>query len=191
MIEDKLEKMLAEMSHVWKTESAYYTWLRGSIRRAMWSKNPVKLEFIKRNRIKIPNPNPKGRVKEVWGAVCALTGDTYPINEMEVDHKVGNHSLTTLDDLVGFIKAIAMVTLDDLQFVSKEAHKIKTFSERYDVDFDTARAEKEAKQLVDKKLDKAYLQERQLPVSSTQSARRATIVEHKLSLLKEKDDECI
>jgi len=191
MTNDKLEKMLAEMSHVWKTESAYYTWLRGSIRRAMWSKNPVKLEFIKRNRIKIPNPNPKGRVKEVWGAVCALTGDVYPINEMEVDHKVGNHSLTTLDDLVGFIKAIAMVTLDDLQFVSKEAHKIKTFSERYNVDFDTARAEKEAKQLVDKKLDKAYLQEHQLPVSSTQSARRATIVEHKLSLLKEKDDECI
>ena len=65
MTNDKLEKMLAEMSHVWKTESAYYTWLRGSIRRAMWSKNPVKLEFIKRNRIKIPNPNPKGRVKEV------------------------------------------------------------------------------------------------------------------------------
>ena len=188
MTNDKLEKMLAEMSHVWKTESAYYTWLRGSIRRAMWSKNPVKLEFIKRNRIKIPNPNPKGRVKEVWGAVCALTGDTYPINEMEVDHKVGNHSLTTLDDLVGFIKAIAMVTLDDLQFVSKEAHKIKTFSERYGVDFDTARAEKEAKQLVDKKLDKTYLQEHQLPISSTKSARRATIVAHKLSLLKEKQD---
>ena len=191
MTNDKLEKMLAEMSHVWKTESAYYTWLRGSIRRAMWSKNPVKLEFIKRNRIKIPNPNPKGRVKEVWGAVCALTGDIYPINEMEVDHKVGNHSLTTLDDLVGFIKAIAMVTLDDLQFVSKEAHKIKTFSERYGVDFDTARAEKEAKQLVDKKLEKEYLQEHQLPVSSTQSARRATIVAHKLSLLKEKENVCI
>ena len=34
-----------------------------------------------------------------------------------------------------------------------------------------------------KKLDKEYLQENQLPVSSTQSARRATIVAHKLSLL--------
>ena len=180
MTNDKLEKMLAEMSHVWKTESAYYTWLRGSIRRAMWSKNPVKLEFIKRNRIKIPNPNPKGRVKEVWGAVCALTGDTYPINEMEVDHKVGNHSLTTLDDLVGFIKAIAMVTLDDLQFVSKEAHKIKTFSERYGVDFDTARAEKEAKQLVDKKLDKQFLIDHNVKaenIGSTQLKRRKQIVE--------------
>lgn len=30
--------------------------------------------------------------------------------------------------------------------------------------------------------------EYQLPVSSTKSARRATIVEHKLSLLKEKQD---
>ena len=70
-------------------------------------------------------------------------------------------------------------------------HSIKTFSERYGVDFDTARAEKEAKQLVDKKLDKVYLQENKLPVLSTQSARRATIVEHKLSLLKEKENACI
>jgi PAS domain-containing protein len=70
-------------------------------------------------------------------------------------------------------------------------HQLKTYSERYNVTFEEARAEKEAKRLVDKKLDKAYLQEHQLPVSSTQSARRATIVAHKLSLLKEKDSACI
>ena len=39
-----------------------------------------------------------------------------------------------------------------------------------------------SKQAEEKK-DKAYLQEHHLPVSSTQSARRATIVAHKLSLL--------
>ena len=85
--------------HIWATESAYMSWLRGGIRRYLWSKNPVKLEFIKQNRVKIPNPNPRGKVKEVWGGVCALTGKTYPIGDMEVDHKEGNHSLKTLDDL--------------------------------------------------------------------------------------------
>ena len=191
MTNDKLEKMLSEMSHVWKTESAYYTWLRGSIRRAMWSKNPVKLEFIKQNRVKIPNPNPKGKVKEVWGGICALTGNIFPIGDMEVDHKEGNHSLKTLDDLVPFVKGIVMITLDDLQLVSKEAHKIKSYAERQGISFEEAKIEKEVIEIIKQKKDKEYLQERQLPVSSTQSARRATIVAHKLSLLKEKDDECI
>ena len=189
MIEDK--KLWEIYPHIWATESAYMSWLRGGIRRYLWSKNPVKLEFIKQNRVKIPNPNPKGKVKEVWGGVCALTGKTYPIGDMEVDHKEGNHSLKTLDDLVPFVKGIVMITLDDLQLVSKEAHKIKSYAEKQGISFEEAKIEKEVIEIIKQKKDKAYLQEHQLPISSTQSARRATIVAHKLSLLKEKGDECI
>lgn len=184
MTNDKLEKMLAEMSHVWKTESAYYTWLRGSIRRAMWSKNPVKLEFIKQNRIKIPNPNPKGKVKEVWGGVCALTGNTYPIGDMEVDHKEGNHSLKTLDDLVPFVKGIVMITLDDLQLVSKEAHKIKSYAEKQGISFEEAKVEKEVIELIKQNKDKEYCIEHNIPIQSTQALRRKAIVVYKLEQLK-------
>lgn len=188
MTNDKLEKMLSEMSHVWKTESAYMSWLRGGIRRYLWSKNPVKLEFIKQNRIKIPNPNPKGKAKEVWGGVCALTGKTYPIGDMEVDHKEGNHSLKTLDDLVPFVKGIVMITLDDLQLVSKEAHKIKSYAEKQGISFEEAKVEKEVIELIKQKKDKEYCIEYNLVVESTQALRRKTIVAHKLSLLKEKYD---
>ena len=191
MTNDKLEKMLAEMSHVWKTESAYYTWLRGSIRRAMWSKNPVKLEFIKQNRIKIPNPNPKGKVKEVWGGVCALTGETHVIGDMEVDHISGNHSLKTLDDLVPFIKGIVMITLDDLQLVSKEAHKIKSYAEKQGISFDEAKAEKTAIELIKKGVDKQFLIDHNIEVGSTQASRRRQIVELLLeqNKLKEKESD--
>ena len=189
MTNDKLEKMLSEMSHVWKTESAYMSWLRGGIRRYLWSKNPVKLEFIKQNRIKIPNPNPRGKVKEVWGGVCALTGNTYPIGDMEVDHKEGNHSLKTLDDLVPFVKGIVMITLDDLQLVSKEAHKIKSYAEKHNISFEEAKIEKEVIEIIKQKKDKAYCIEHNLVVESTQALRRKTIVAHKLSLLKEKQIE--
>ena len=130
MTDETLKKILNEMPHVWKSESAYFTWLRGGLRRYLWAKNPVKLEFIKQNRIKIANPNPSGKVKEVWGGVCALTGETHVIGDMEVDHISGNHSLKTLDDLVPFVKGIVMVTLEDLQLVSKEAHKIKSYAEK-------------------------------------------------------------
>lgn len=184
MDEDK--KLWEIYPHIWASESAYMSWLRGGIRRYLWSKNPIKLEFIKQNRIKIPNPNPKGKVKEVWGGVCALTGGTYPIGDMEVDHKEGNHSLKTLDDLLPFIKGIVMITLDDLQLVSKEAHKIKSYAEKHGISFDEARVEKEVIEIIKQKADKTYCIENGLVVESTQAARRKTIVAHKLSLLKEK-----
>ena len=60
MTDETLRKMLSEMSHVWKTESAFMSWLRGGIRR-MWSKHPVRIEFMKQNRIRIPNPNKNGK----------------------------------------------------------------------------------------------------------------------------------
>ena len=187
MIDDK--KLWEIYPHIWATESAYMSWLRGGIRRYLWSKNPVKLEFIKQNRVKIPNPNPRGKVKEVWGGVCALTGNTYPIGDMEVDHKEGNHSLKTLDDLVPFVKGIVMITLDDLQLVSKEAHKIKSYAEKQGISFEEAKIEKEVIEIIKQKKDKAYCIEHNLVVESTQALRRKTIVAHKLSLLKEKDDE--
>ena len=180
------EKKLWEIyPHIWSSESAYMSWLRGGLRRYLWSKNPVKLEFIKQNRIKIPNPNPKGKVKEVWGGVCALTGETHVIGDMEVDHISGNHSLKTLDDLVPFVKGIVMVTLEDLQLVSKEAHKIKSYAEKQGISFEEARAEKFALQLIKEKKDNEYLLKHSLPVESTQAKRRKVIVEHKLKQLKE------
>ena len=181
MIDDK--KLWEIYPHLWATESAYMSWLRGGIRRYLWSKNPVKLEFIKQNRVKIPNPNPNGRVKTVWGGKCALTGGYFVLNELECDHKVGNHSLKTLDDLVPFVKGIVMITLDDLQFVSKEAHKIKSYAEKQGISFEEAKIEKEVIEIIKQKKDKAYCIENNLVVESTQALRRKTIVAHKLSLL--------
>ena len=182
MTNDKLEKMLSEMSHVWKTESSFMSWLRGGIRR-IWAKHPVKLDFIKQNRVKIPNPNPNGRVKTVWGGKCALTGEYFVLNELECDHKVGNSSLKSVEDIQSFVEGVLLVTADDLQLVSKEAHKIKSYAEKQGISFEEAKIEKEVIEIIKQKKEKEYLQEHQLPVSSTKSARRATIVAHKLSLL--------
>ena len=188
MIDDK--KLWEIYPYIWATESAYMSWLRGGIRRYLWSKNPVKLEFIKQNRFKIPNPNPKGKVKEVWGGVCALTGNTYPIGDMEVDHKEGNHSLKTLDDLVPFVKGIVMITLDDLQLVSKEAHKIKSYAEKQGISFEEAKAEKTAIELIKKGVDKQFLIDHNVKVEdvgSTQAVRRKQIVEILLEINKLKE----
>ena len=189
MDDETLREMLSEMSHVWKTESAFMSWIRGGVRRSLWSKHPVKLEFIKRNRIKIPNPNPKGKVAEVWGGVCSLTGDVHILANLEVDHITGNHSLRVLSDIENFIKGIVLITLDDLQFVSKEAHKIKSYAEKQGISFEEAKIEKEVIEIIKQKKEKEYCNEHDLVVESTQALRRKTIVAHKLSLLNKGETE--
>ena len=70
---DNCKNLWERYPHIWKTESTFLSWIRGNVRRNLWSRHPVKIEFIKNNRIRIPNPNPKGKAKEVWGAVWALS----------------------------------------------------------------------------------------------------------------------
>ena len=171
--------------------------------RYAWNESVFKLEFLKRNSVLIPNTNTRSmkRFPMVRKYQCAICGEMFGSTEVELDHIESENTLTSYEHINDFMTNIVLTSPDKLQVLCKDkkskklgvtrfgCHNIKTFSERYSVDFDTARAEKEAKQLVDKKLDKAYLQEHQLPISSTQSARRAMIVEHKLSLLNKGDGE--
>ena len=190
MIDDK--KLWEIYPHIWKTESAFMSWIRGGIRRSLWNRHPVKLEFIKQNRIKIKNPNPKGKVDKVWGGVCALTGETHVIANLEVDHQKGNHSLQTLKDVEQFISGIVNITLEDLQFVSKEAHKIKSYAEKQGISFEEAKAEKTAIELIKKGVDKQFLIDHNVKVEdvgSTQAVRRKQIVEILLELNKLKEKE--
>ena len=165
--------------------------------RSMWSDSVFKLDFLNKQSILIDNTNPrsKKRFPKVRKYKCAMCGEYFGSTEIELDHVVSENALTDYEHINDFFTNIILTSPDKLQVLCKDkkskklgvtrfgCHSIKTFSERYGVDFDTARAEKEAKQLVDKKLDKAYLQEHQLLVSSTQALRRKTIVAHKLSLL--------
>lgn len=166
-----------EYPNIWKTKAAWLSWLRGGIRRALWNKSPCKLEFIKKNRIKIPNPNPKGRVAEVWGAECALTGQLLPLNLMNVDHKEGNNSLREIEDIQSFVEAIAIVSMDELQFVSIEAHKIKNHAEKMNISFQEALAQKTAIKMEKEKTILAFLdQNGTIPAKNT-AGRRKQVVE--------------
>ena len=165
--------------------------------RSMWSESVFKLEFLKRNSVLIPNTNTRSmkRFPMVRRYQCAICGEYFGGTEIELDHLVDENSLTSYDHINDFMINVVLTSPDKLQVLCKDkktkkdgvvrfgCHQLKTYSSRYNVDFDTARAEKEAKQLVDKKLEKEYCNKHNLPVSSTKSARRATIVAHKLSLL--------
>jgi hypothetical protein len=185
MPEQSVTPLWQSHSHIWKSESAFLSWIRGGIRRSLWNRHPIKLEFIKKNRERIPNPNPRGKVPTVWGGRCSLTGEILPLNKLEVDHKVGEHSLRSVKDIQSFIEGVVFVTEDMLQFVSREAHKVKSYAEKQGISFEKALAIKQAIAWEKKPVKDvvAFLAEHGYNGKMTKAQRRASL---EVIFLKEK-----
>ena len=171
--------------------------------RSMWGDSIFKTDFLKRNSVLIENTNTRSmkRFPMVRKYKCAICGELFGSTEVELDHIESENTLTSYEHINDFMTNIVLTSPDKLQVLCKDkkskklgvtrfgCHSIKTFSERYSVSFEEAKAEKEALQLIKQKKDKDYLLEHNLVVQSTQSARRKAIVEFKLSQLKEKGNE--
>jgi 5-methylcytosine-specific restriction endonuclease McrA len=173
MTDDKLNRMLNEHSDVWKTKAAYFSWLRGGIRRAIWLHHPVKLEFIKANRIRVAG---KKAGSTCYGGVCCICKNKFKADMLQVDHKQGNHSLRNMDDLSSFLRAMAVVTMDDLQYICKGCHTIRSYSEKHNVSFDEAKLIKQAIELEkDAMFMKRFKAERK---GLTKAELRVELIEH-------------
>jgi hypothetical protein len=143
-----------EYPQFWKTEAAFLSFIRGGIRRYLWSKNPIKLEFMKENRVMIPNPSKrKGAKPKVWGARCEICGGLFPQKEIEVDHKTGEHSLRKTSDIQAFVEGIVFVRKEDLAIVCKPCHRIKTNAERKGISHEDSKIDKEVIRICKQKAD--------------------------------------
>ena len=141
--EIKLQQMLEKYSHIWKTKASLMSYLRGGLRRSCWMKHPVKLEFIKNNRERIPNPNPRGKVPEVWGGRCNVCKDLFVQSKLAVDHvREFSASLKDIKDIQTFVELISLVIEDDLQFVCKDCHDNISYSQKQGCSFEEARVRK-------------------------------------------------
>lgn len=188
--------------------------------RSMWGDSVFKQTFLKRNSALVVNENPrsKKRYPKVLKYRCAICGELFGSAEIELDHLVSENSLTSYEHINDFLTNIVLTSPDKLQVLCKDKWKYKTqtvngkkkkvrdelvhagchnkksYSERYDVSFERAEAEKEAKRLVDKKLDKQFLIDHNVKaenIGSTQAVRRKQIVEILLELNKLKEKESV
>lgn len=144
--DNDLKQFLICTKHVFKSESAFFTWVRSGLRQGLWMKHPIKMEMLnsQRRKIKNPRPNPRRGSELVWGYDCACCGGQFTAPNIEVDHIVGEHSLKSIEDVVTFFKKIMLVTPSDLQIICKGCHGIKTYAERYGVTEAKAKAIKKA-----------------------------------------------
>lgn len=185
MSDKESPKLWEKYPHIWKTESSFLSWVRGGIRRGMWNKSPVKLEFINLNRRRIKNPNERSakRFPEVWGGTCELCKGEFLTSQLDVDHVEGNHSLKKLEDIQTFVEAIVLVTLEDLQLLCKDCHNDKSYADKHGVSLQEAKATRQAIAILKTKRDKEWLADRGLTPESNQAKRRVQIIEY---LLKER-----
>lgn len=169
--QNKYEKVWKFPDSPWKSETAFLGWLRGQIRR-IWSRHPVKIAYKNSRRYKAPIGRNE---KEVWCSDCEICGKQS--RDCEVDHKDGGYGFTDWDSFTNWQQRILLVSFDDIRELCKECHSVVSYAQSYNMSFEEAKCEKEAKAIVDAKADKAWLLERDILPASAQANRRKQIVE--------------
>ena len=122
---------------VWKTESAFWSWCKGQLRKG-WSRHPVKTAYVNKRRVMIDNPKPKGKAK-IWGCQCEHCKQMFPMSNIEVDHKYTTARLTTKADIQSCVEKLWYVTFDDLAILCKDCHRVKTYMQLHNVEYAEAR----------------------------------------------------
>ena len=140
---DKVDQMVEQYKHVWKTRAAVFSFIKGTLRRG-WNHHPAKLELLKKVRKQIPNPNPKGKKPTVWGADCPLCGRTLPLKDFQVDHILEETaSLTKVEDIQSCAEKLLLVVEEDLRVICCDCHEVVTLSQRMGCSFEQAKFEKD------------------------------------------------
>jgi hypothetical protein len=119
------------------SEKKLCTDLRSAIR-SVWMTHNTKLSYLYEHTI--PDMNPATRTK--WLVQCECCKEMFKLSDVEINHKVGEHSLKTLEDILPFAQSILGVSYDDIEILCKGCHSILTYSQRYDMGFDEAKKEK-------------------------------------------------
>lgn len=162
-----------EFKDIWPTKSAFFTWLRSGLRKSIWQFYPPKLQF-KNSQTYKPSPEYTGRAKKL--VRCYLTGEEIPVSYAEIDHVQGNVSLKDWDDLLPFIRHLC-ASKENMAVVSKEAHKIKSYSEKMGISFDEALIAKSVIAICKAGKDKQWLIDRGITPLGNAKLRRQQITE--------------
>lgn len=164
--------------------------------RSAWGDSVFKTDFLNKQSILIENTNPrsKKRFPKVRKYKCAMCGEYFGSTETELDHLVSENALTSYEHINDFFTNIILTSPDKLQVLCKDkktkkdgvvrfgCHNLKSYSERYNVSLEQAKAEKQSIELIKQKKDKLYLQQYGISVPSNAAARRKAIVEHLLTV---------
>lgn len=135
-----------EETNKWRTKAEFYTWLRGQIRKSIWQnyipKNEFKASKLKPATEAIKNQYNLSKATKKVGE-CVYCNAWFPASKLEVDHIQQAGKFNSPDDIKEFIKGIACMK-SNMCLTCKPCHDIKSYSERMNISFEEATAQKKA-----------------------------------------------
>lgn len=171
---------------IWKTQSEYFIFLRGWLRR-IWADNPLKAEWKKSKLRPVTGEERAARVfhpatKQV--AQCYLCNQWFAGSKLEVDHIVPSEGCYDFNTAEKFLWHCAASDPDNWALACQPCHKIKSYADREGVTFDEAKAIKQAISVENSKKVNEFLKQKGITPASNAKLRRKQLVEY----FKEKDN---
>ncbi len=102
------------------------TMVRGAIR-SSWAISPIKLAYWEKGRVADEDPTTLTK----WKMQCECCNLWFKCDEIEIDHRSGNHTFTKVDDFSTYFDNILDVQFNDLQRICKyKCHRVKSHMEK-------------------------------------------------------------
>jgi len=171
--ESKLQEFLKRLNEDGSPQEKHVVSVVRSAIRSAWMKSNVKLAYLYKNTI--PDMDDSTRTK--WLCKCEICQGTFKLTDVQIDHKMGNHSFTKADDFRSYFDNILMVGFDDLQVLCVSCHECKSMAERLGISFQEASYHKQAIALQKTKKDSEWLKCRGILPGSNKDKRRVQIVD--------------
>lgn len=133
-----------QLPDVWKSEAAYFNWIRGAMRKA-WCRHPIKVAYMNKNRFKAPMgkktfKNPDGQM--VWATTCETCHKVHKVGNTEVDHIVRAGGCKSWEEFNPWIKSLLHINFNGLAIICKPCHRIKSYAEQHSISFEEAKLRK-------------------------------------------------
>lgn len=173
--EDKLKEFMKKLNEDGSPQEKHVVSVVRSAIRQAWMKSDVKLAYLYSKTI--PDMDDSTRTK--WLVPCEICGKMFKLTDVQIDHKLGNHSFTKVTDFENYFNNILMVGFNDLQILCEDDHLSKTLSEKLGITFEEAVVEREVIKICKLKaaqIDK-WLGDRGVKVAKNPQARRDAVRE--------------
>ena len=132
-----MSKPWLDVPEVWKDEQAFLNWMRSQTRR-VWSRHPIKVEYVKRRQITVERAKEFGvefghclhpRTKTVCR--CEHCHLWFAKNQMEVDHIEGGTGFDDYESFLQWQKRMLFVDFGGIQHLCKKCHHKVTMTQKF------------------------------------------------------------
>ena len=164
---------------IWKTESQYWQWIRGALRR-LWGDYPLRKEW-KASQLRPITPEEKASrlyhpsTKNL--GQCFYCGEWFPGSKLECDHKTPSDGCTSKETAESFLWYCGGGIGEEWVLSCKPCHKVKTNSERKGLSMEDSRIDKEVILIMAEKKDRQFLTERGITPASNANKRKEQVRE--------------